>query len=423
MGKIRNWLQLARRSEAGQSLVEMMIATPLLIFLMIGVFEVGWALRNYLILVNVSREITRFSVRPGYMNFSTMTDVQESFDKIRGWVDTTVSAQMPLDFTDTDGDGDGFGDGNTTLIVSHIVADTGLPCEVVNASCDCDAFDDPTADNPFPYDDLIIHPGLANYSYQAVTFGPAATTTGARVTRQLDSDLNLIAQIVADNNKFNCEVIKKGGVPSANNLIVTELFYDQPQLFGFPLISNPLTDPIPLYSHTTMRLIGSARSAGKAEGSLVAGIDTIGPICLAYPLVVGSSVAHGNKVDILPNGWLKWNPDIAPLADEQEYLEYSIQFPQMSLNDFEGGAQILQVGSQVGKIGGGTQPDEAIVKNLVNKPLVIPTSISPSSAPVQIDGFVWATIQSDADVVLSGSPPFKVEVVVDKVTAVPAACQ
>jgi hypothetical protein len=420
MGKIRNWLRRAQRSEAGQSLVEMMIATPLLIFMMIGVFEVGWALRNYLVLVNVSREITRFAVRPGYMNFSTSADVEASFDRVRGWVDTTISGQIPLDFTETDGDGDGFGDGNATVIISHIVADTGFPCEDIDsAACSsCDAFADPTY-NPFPYDDIIIHPGMANFGYQTATYGPVATVTGPRATRQINA--GLIDQVVADNNKFNCEVIKKAGVPSANNLIVTELFYDQPQLFGFPLISNPYTDPVPLYSHTTMRLIGAARSAGKAEGSLVAGIDTIGPICLAYPLVIGSNVPHGSKVDILPNGWLKWNP--AATLPDQDYLEYSLQFPQMSLNDFEGGAQILQIGSQVGKIGGGTQPDETIVKNLATKSLVIPTSASPGSDPVVIDGFVWVTIQSETDVVLSGSPPFKVEVVVDKLTEVPVACQ
>ncbi len=39
----------------GQSLVEIAITAPLLIFLLLGVFEVGWALRGYLVLVNVNR--------------------------------------------------------------------------------------------------------------------------------------------------------------------------------------------------------------------------------------------------------------------------------------------------------------------------------------------------------------------------------
>ncbi|MBN1218865.1 MAG: pilus assembly protein, partial [Anaerolineae bacterium] len=44
-----------QRKEQGQSLVEMAIITPLLIFLLLGVFEVGNAVRNYMVLVNVNR--------------------------------------------------------------------------------------------------------------------------------------------------------------------------------------------------------------------------------------------------------------------------------------------------------------------------------------------------------------------------------
>ncbi|MBN1218571.1 MAG: pilus assembly protein, partial [Anaerolineae bacterium] len=43
------------RNQRGQSLVEMAIVTPLLIFLLLGVFEVGNAVRNYMVLVNVNR--------------------------------------------------------------------------------------------------------------------------------------------------------------------------------------------------------------------------------------------------------------------------------------------------------------------------------------------------------------------------------
>ncbi|MCB0224517.1 MAG: pilus assembly protein, partial [Anaerolineae bacterium] len=92
---LRKWLP---KTEKGQSLVEIMIVTPLLIFLMIGVFEVGWALRGYLVLVNVNREITRYSVRPGYMNFSTQQKVGDSWQSIRKWVDTAVTGQLPLNF-------------------------------------------------------------------------------------------------------------------------------------------------------------------------------------------------------------------------------------------------------------------------------------------------------------------------------------
>ena len=79
--------KLLTRPAKGQSLVEMAIITPLLIFFMLGIFEVGWALRNYLVLVNVNREITRFAVRPGYLNFSTLADVNTSFQRATFYID------------------------------------------------------------------------------------------------------------------------------------------------------------------------------------------------------------------------------------------------------------------------------------------------------------------------------------------------
>ena len=57
-------------NERGQSLVEMAIITPILILLFLGVFEVGWALRGYLVLANVNRETVRFSVKSGNLDFS-----------------------------------------------------------------------------------------------------------------------------------------------------------------------------------------------------------------------------------------------------------------------------------------------------------------------------------------------------------------
>ena len=109
------------KREKGQSLVEMALAAPILIFLLIGVFEVGWAIRSYVVLVNVNREITRFAVRPGYLDFSDESTVAASYGKVRSWVDTSLTGQLDMNFDETDG--------NATLIISHLVADTGMPCD------------------------------------------------------------------------------------------------------------------------------------------------------------------------------------------------------------------------------------------------------------------------------------------------------
>lgn len=422
---LRKWLP---KTEKGQSLVEIMIVTPLLIFLMIGVFEVGWALRGYLVLVNVNREITRYSVRPGYMNFSTQQKVGDSWQSIRKWVDTAVTGQLPLNF-DADPDDIDPNVGNATLIISHLVADTGFPCKDINdAACnDCTAFEDPSY-NPFPQDDLIIHPGISKFAYQSTRIGPDKTATGQRETRQNYTDV--INKMVAQNNEFNCEILKRGGVPSANNVIITELFYDQPQLFGFPLISNPFTDPIPLYTHTTMRMIGAARSTGSSSGDLLNGVDAIGPICLAFPLLADGSVAGfptGQKVSVTGKGWLLWNQNPGTLT-AAEYLDYSFQFPQMSVTDFvdsTGSTDVLKIGSRVNKVTG-SQDVRTSLNSLVGQPIVIPYSNNPGANPVVVDGFVWATIQTDSDISLNSGSVSEVKAVLtgdSDSLPIPEACQ
>ncbi|MCB0172131.1 MAG: pilus assembly protein [Anaerolineae bacterium] len=423
---LRKWLP---KTEKGQSLVEIMIVTPLLIFLMIGVFEVGWALRGYLVLVNVNREITRYAVRPGYMNFSTKADVQASWQSIHDWVYTAVTGQLPLNF-DADPDDIDPNVGNATLIISHLVADTGFPCKDINdAACnDCTAFEDPSY-NPFPQDDLIIHPGISKYALdQSIRIGPDKTATGQRETRQNYTDV--INKMVAQNNEFNCEILKRGGVPSANNVIITELFYDQPQLFGFPLISNPFTDPVPLYTHTTMRMIGAARSTGSSSGDLLNGVDAIGPICLAFPLLADGSVAGfptGQKVSVTGKGWLLWNQNPGTLT-AAEYLDYSFQFPQMSVTDFvdsTGSTDVLKIGSRVNKVTG-SQDVRTSLNSLVGQPIVIPYSNNPGANPVVVDGFVWATIQTDSDISLNSGSVSEVKAVLtgdSDSLPIPEACQ
>jgi hypothetical protein len=404
---LKRWSGGAR----GQSLVEMAVVTPLLIFLMIGVFEVGWALRNYLVLVNVNREITRFAVRPGYLDFSSQESINTSYERVLEWATSSVSEQLPLDFDETTG--------NTTLIVSHIVVDTGQPCEDADKDgeidCDCSLFDSDPLANPFPHDDIIIHPGLNGYQYQMQTFGPLTTTTGVRNTRL---DYNQLGQdLSAQNNQFNCKLIKRDGVASSNNVIVTELYYDLPQLLGFPFISNPLTDPIPLYTHTTMRLIGAARSTGGVEGNITEGIDTIGPICLVYPMIADEALlGSATPVNIIEHGWLKWGDAV---ADDQAYISYALQYPQMSLNDFDGAGGI-QPGSQVNKITL-TDPDlDAEVEALKERnAFIIPTSANPGLANPVISGFVWARVQSYN---LSDPGPDQVMVWFDTTTPLPATC-
>ena len=274
------WLQAKLSSETGgQSLVEMALITPLLLLFFIGLFEVGYVLRGYLVLVNANREITRFAVRPGYLDFSEADlDIDSvGFDNIANHLftvlganpDTFTGGALPIEFGS-----------NSTMIVSHIVADTNQPCEDIS-NCDCSWFDTldyrntPDA-NPWKNkikldDDDLRHPDMAGQDFQARKY-PEDSTQESR----LDYEAYTL-ELARQNDKFNCELLKKGdsSVPSVNNVIVTEIFYTQPQLLGFPLISNSVTDPIPMYSHTAMRLNAGARNNTA---------DTVGPACIAWPI-------------------------------------------------------------------------------------------------------------------------------------------
>ena len=209
--------------------------------------------------------------------------------------------------------------------------------------------------------------------------------------------------------------MKKGGVPSANNIVITEIFHDQPQLFGFPLISNPFTDPVPLYTNTVMRIISAARSSGGVEGSITSGIDTIGPICLVYPMLVKDSDIGPSEKDIIQYGWLKWN-SASPLANEQ-YLSYSLLYPQMSLNDFpqEGG---VQINSDVTKVSLTNPNFDNQLEALRGQRIIIPVTTDTSSGTIKVSRFVWATI---TDYNVDSSPNY-VKANFDTTTALPAAC-
>ena len=53
-----------RHSERGQALIETAITLPILLLLMVGIFEVGRAYQHWQVLTNAAREGARFSVTP-----------------------------------------------------------------------------------------------------------------------------------------------------------------------------------------------------------------------------------------------------------------------------------------------------------------------------------------------------------------------
>lgn len=220
----------------GQSLVETAILAPLAIFLLIGVFEIGWLLRCYLVLSNANREAARFAIRPNYVDYDAE---QPDFSPIVVHAFTAIGRQ--IDFTPTG-----------VIIVSRIKVDTDYPCDpavIWDANntdylkCDCEA----AAQNPYT-DTVAITPlDVPTYTY---TWPETAT-----VSTRLDYSL-LRSELITTNIIHNCRLMNRGmNRPQVDDVIYVEMEYQQPQLFGFPGWNNPLMNPAVLYSSTAMRRI------------------------------------------------------------------------------------------------------------------------------------------------------------------------
>jgi len=315
----------------------MAIIAPILLIMFIGVFEVGWAIRGFLVLANVNRETVRYSVKNGVLDFSVKDPSTVGYDVVLDHSENSLAEQLPLDFDE--------GTANSTVIMSHFVVDTMYPCVKTknngdvkvpyefDPNCDCNETD-PDAAQWFTRDDLIAHPGNPAYPQYVQTYGLSQTTHLG------DGDYEAFAKELAlENNQFNCNVFKNGGTigdTSSNNLIIAEAFYDQPQLLGLPFISNSVTDPIPFYTHTAMRIVTS-RDADTT--------DTVGPTCELLPItfpedsLINPQDPPEQKIDAYEGsasgnfGWLYWNSSINE-TNGINYIEEALQNPRLSMTDF-----------------------------------------------------------------------------------------
>ncbi|MBN1994739.1 MAG: pilus assembly protein [Anaerolineae bacterium] len=328
---IISWRQKLNGSKRGQSLVEMAIITPLLLFLFLGVFEVGWALRGYLVLANVNRETVRYGVKNGILDYSIKDPATVGYDVVLSHTLNSLSDQLPLKFD--------AGDSNATIIMSHFYVDTGYPCIIYQGvnpkvpyefdpTCDCNE-DNPADPQWFTRDDLILHPDTPGYAYYAQIYGINKTTRLGGGSYQAMAD-----QLALENNQLNCNVLKTGttGELSSNNVFIAETFYDQPQLLGVPFLANRLTNPIPFYTHTAMRIVVS-RDANTT--------NSVGPTCTVYPItfpqlvnpITGTTVIDAYE-GAPPGGfgWLNWDPG----DNSNTYVAEELHNPVLTMHDFMG---------------------------------------------------------------------------------------
>lgn len=256
----------------GQSTVEMAIITPILIFFMLGILEVGVAIRNYLTLVNSNREATRFAVRPNYLDLDAESAEGVGYDEV--FIRAYDAAGQQGNFVS-----------NTSMVINVIGIDTGYPCDPAErqvayyrldepdgewigidksqviyddnewpkfkadhwANCDCDL----VATNPYTPPIIINALNNPNYGWSL------PPEQQSRIDIQ-----SLSKELASENDVHNCQAMKKTDaiLPSQQSLVIVEQWYSHHQFFGVPFISNKLTDPIQMYTHTVMRLTTTRKS-------------------------------------------------------------------------------------------------------------------------------------------------------------------
>lgn len=217
--------------QKGQSMVEMAIALPILLLMLVGVFEVGWAIRSTMILTTMNREAARYAAKHRTLELEQTTFQEFGYGDVVSHSLASLAGALPLDYA------------NNGAIIISVVEIRGAPlCDPALPPQNCDCMD--VATTPFS-PTLAFHPGnTLLYQYKVPTDA---------ITRY---DFEALAEeLILENRQFDCVLLKTTDqyVPSRHVAVVVENFYTHNQLLGVPPVSNYLTNPIPLYSQTAMR--------------------------------------------------------------------------------------------------------------------------------------------------------------------------
>lgn len=226
-----------RMREHAQGLVELVIVTPILVFMLIGVFELGWLMHDYLIIYNLSREAARFATRPDILDLNAQN---VGFDKVYTHTINSLSNELPYT--------------RLVLIVSVVSIDANQVCDPANLeACDC------MLARTHPYTPTIIkQPMMLSYT-NFITRFPYSSTEQSMLNFDTMSE-----RAAEDSRQMNCDIQKKtgdAGILRTNDIVTAEIIFEHHQLFGFPIISNPLTNPLVLHVSTSMRMTDARKSS------------------------------------------------------------------------------------------------------------------------------------------------------------------
>lgn len=204
-----------RRKERGQGLLEMAVVLPVLLILMLGVVEVGYALRNYLRVVNANREGARFAARGQFGDGQVGERVLVS-----GGTDAALGEH----FLRTDIGGT---DPNTGFIITHIEMDSA--------------------------GDVIAS--------RVWVSGVMPTEAGeVRLIRDTDSIISTTLPQIIERHRESTQSINATREaemyePMDNHIVIVETYFMHHPLWNNPLL--PLPDPWMMHARTEMRVVTS----------------------------------------------------------------------------------------------------------------------------------------------------------------------
>jgi len=204
-----------QRAERGQGLLELVVVLPVLLILLLGIVEIGYALRDYLIVANACREGTRFAARGRFSDDNVGERVVSA-----GGVVRLGDPPSDVPFLRTHGT-----EPNTAIIVTHIPMDSDGE--------------------------------VSDYTVWISGVVPSEAG-GVRPIQAADSVISAtMPQIIqrhrAATQSINATREEAMYEPMENHIVVVEVFFMHHPLFHTRLL--PLPDPWLMHAQTEMRVI------------------------------------------------------------------------------------------------------------------------------------------------------------------------
>ncbi len=206
-----------QRTERGQGLLELVVVLPVLLILLLGIVEIGYALRDYLIVANACREGTRFAARGRFSDDNVGERVVSAGGEVR-----LGDPPSYVPFLRTHGT-----EPNTAIIVTHI---------------------------PMDSDGVVSHTDITVWISGVVP----SQAGGVRPIQAADSVISTtMPQIIQRHRAATEEISTRRAAamyePMENHIVVVEVFFMHHPLFNTRLL--PLPDPWLMHAQTEMRVI------------------------------------------------------------------------------------------------------------------------------------------------------------------------